>query len=275
MRDALMDHLGELRHEPTEKRVRATLSDQTVVDSTRAMLVWEPRRVVASYAVPVEDVQGDIVPAPAAAPTEGAATGFHVPDVSKLPVLDPRIPFEVHTTGGEPVSVRAGDASTPANGFRPTDPDLSGHVILDFAGFDAWHEEDEPIVSHPRDPFHRIDVLRSSRTVRIELDGHVLAESNRPHLLFETMLPVRYYLPREDVSATLHPSSTNTYCAYKGEATYWSPEVDGHIVADLVWAYEDPLHEASEVAGLVAFFDERLDLVLDGRTRARPVTPWS
>ncbi len=276
VRDALMRHLGELRHEPSERRVRARLADQTVIDSTRAVLVWEPRRVVASYAVPVEDVHGDLIPLPSLPATaSSAAVGFHVPDIGKLPVLDPRIPFAVHTTDGESVGVRGRDGSRLGAGFRPTDPDLAGHVILDFASFDAWFEEDERIVSHPRDPFHRIDVLPSSRRVRLTLDGYVLAESTRARLLFETMLPVRYYMPREDVRTELHPSATRTYCAYKGEASYWSATVGGRVVSDLVWSYDAPLHDAAGVSGLVAFFDERVDLVLDGQRRERPLTPWS
>ena len=100
-------------------------------------------------------------------------------------------------------------------------------MILDFTAFDAWYEEDELNVAHPRDPFHRVDVLPSSRQVRLELDGQVLAESSRPMLLFETMLPTRYYLPREDVTAELTPTSTHTCCAYKGQASYWSAAASG------------------------------------------------
>jgi uncharacterized protein (DUF427 family) len=130
-------------------------------------------------------------------------------------------------------------------------------------------------VGHPRDPFHRIDVLASSRHLRLELDGHVLAESSRPMLLFETMLPVRYYLPRGDVRAKLVRSDTHTYCAYKGKASYWSANVGGRLVPDLAWTYREPLTDASRVGGLIAFFNERVDVVLDGQRSERPVTPWS
>ena len=271
VRDVLMGRLGELRHEPTGKRVRATLAGRTVVDSTRAVLVWEPRRVVPSYAVPLEDVHVDLVPARSTPATD--SVGLSLPEISGRPILDPSIPFEVHTTDGEALEVRAGDRAAAA--FRPADSDLAGHVVLDFHGLEEWYEEDQRIVSHPRDPFHRIDVLPSSRHVRLELDGHVLAESTRPHLLFETLLPVRYYLPRDDVRVDLHPSGTKTYCAYKGEASYWSPDLGGTVVPDLTWSYQDPLHDAMEVGGLIAFFDERVDVTVDGVPRERPVTPWS
>ncbi len=173
------------------------------------------------------------------------------------------------------MTVRAGGQDRPAAGFCPADPDLAGYVVLDFGAFDAWYEEDEPNVAHPRDPFHRIDVLSSSRPVRVELDGQLLAETTRPALLFETMLPTRYYLAREDIRTALIPSSTTSYCAYKGRASYWSATVGGRLVPDLAWSYEEPLHEAAQVRGLVAFFDERIDLSLDGTRRERPITPWS
>ncbi|MGI8676822.1 MAG: DUF427 domain-containing protein [Nocardioidaceae bacterium] len=120
-----------------------------------------------------------------------------------------------------------------------------------------------------------MDVLPSSRHVRLELDGQVLAESPHPRVLFETMLPPRYYLPREDVLAELRPSSTQSYCAYKGKASYWSPANGSHVVDDLAWSYAAPLHDAANIGGLVAFFDERVDLILDGVPQDRPQTPWS
>lgn len=274
VRDALTGPLDELRYEPCGKRVRATLGGRTVVDSTRAVLLWEPRRVVPSYAVPRDDVDGELVAVrPRAADPAADSIGLRFPDVTQRRILDPSVPFDVHTAAGEPVEIGAGDRSTGA--FQLADPDLADRLVLDFAGFDEWYEEEERIFSHPRDPFHRIDVLPSSRHVRLELDGHVLAESSRPWLLFETLLPVRFYLPHEDVRADLSPSPTRTYCAYKGEASYFSPRVGGDLVRDLAWSYQDPLTDALRVAGLVAFFDERVDVVLDGVRRERPITPWS
>jgi uncharacterized protein (DUF427 family) len=205
VRDLLARGFGELRYEPTAKRIRAVLGGDTVVDSTRAVLVWEPRRIVPSYAVPPEDVRGELVPAGAAAAGPDGEAGVRLPDVTALRVLDPRVPFAVHSTEGEVTDLRAGGQHRPGAGFRPADPDLAALVILDFGAFDAWYEEDELNVGHPRDPFHRIDVLPSSRPVRLELDGQVLAVSSRPTLLFEAMLPTRYYLPRADVTAELIP----------------------------------------------------------------------
>lgn len=275
IRSLLVSGFGKLRHEPTAKRIRAVLGGATVVDSTRAALVWEPRRVVPCYAVPADDIRGELVPAAAAAAGDTGQAGVDFPGVSGLPVLDPSVPFAVHTADGEVVDVRAEGRRRPGAGLRLADRDLAGYVVLDFGAFDAWYEEDEPNVAHPRDPFHRIDVLASSRHVRVELDGHVLADSSRPVLLFETMLPTRYYLPREDIRTDLIPSGTRTYCAYKGQASYWSATVSGRAVPDIAWTYREPLHDATQVGGLIAFFDERVDVVVDGEHRERTVTPWS
>jgi uncharacterized protein (DUF427 family) len=275
MRAFLASGFDELRYEPTGKRIRAVLGGGTAVDSTRAALVWEPRRVVPSYAVPAGDIRGDLTPAAAAAARDAGEVGAMLPAVSSRPILDPSVPFAVHTADGQAVDVRACGQDRPGAGFLPADPDLDGYVVLDFGAFDEWYEEDEPNVAHPRDPFHRIDVLASSRHVRLELDGQVLAESSRPVLLFETMLPVRYYLPRRDIRAELASSSTQTYCAYKGQASYWSATIGDRVIPDIAWAYHEPLHDAAQVRDLTAFFDERVDVIVDGEHRERPITPWS
>jgi uncharacterized protein (DUF427 family) len=274
VRDSLTSALGELRHEPIAKRVRAEVGGDVVVDSTRAVLVWEPRRVVPSYAVPAGDVRG-AMGAGTAVDVAAGDVGLRLADVTSRPVLDPSIPFAVHTAAGEAVDVEAGGRSLPGAGFRIADDDLPGYVVLDFDAFDAWWEEDVATVSHPRDPFHRIDAFPSSRSVRLELDGEVLAETARAVLLFESMLPTRFYLPREDVRVELLPSPTTSVCAYKGRASYWSAVVGGRTVEDAAWSYEEPLREAEQVRSRIAFFDERVDVVLDGVRRERPVTPWS
>ena len=264
--DVLNREMDQLRFEPTEKRIRAMFDSDAVVDSTRAVLVWEPRRVLPSYAVPVDDVSAEL----AASAARAVALPGEAP-----PILHPGIPFAAHTAAGEAVDLRLGDETREGVGFRLADPDLDGYMLLDFGGFDAWYEEDEPNVGHPRDPFHRIDILHSSRHVRVERDGELLAETTRPRVLFETSLPARFYLPREDVRAELRPSAKRTYCAYKGQASYWSLEVAGAEHEDLVWSYEEPLREAAEIGGLVAFFNEKVDVVVDGERLERPHTYWS
>ena len=253
MRDAMRQALGQLRYEPTEKAVRVVDGGAVVAETGRATLVWEPRRVVPSYAVPVEDVHAELVPAEPAAPSDAE-------------ILHPGIPFAAHSTPGQAYDVRVGGRVWEQAAFRPDDADLSGHVILDFGAFDEWYEEAERIVSHPRDPFHRVDVRASDRHVRIERDGVVLAESTRALALFETGLPTRFYLPVSDVVADIAPSTRHTTCAYKGQASYWT--VGGH--RDLAWSYEDPLPDAVQIKGRMAFWNERVDLVLDGQRRDRP-----
>jgi uncharacterized protein (DUF427 family) len=263
VRDAAWRALDDLRHEPTEKRIRVELCGETVADTTGAILVWEPRRVVPSYAVPVADVRAELAP----------ATPVDAADALRAPVLHPGIPFAAHTTAGEALDVTVAGQTRPGAAFRPEDPDLADHVILDFRAFDAWYEEDEPLFGHPRDPFHRVDARQSSRHVRVELDGHVLAETTRPTLVFETGLPLRFYVPREDLRGDARPSARRTTCAYKGHASYWSFDALGEAGRDLAWSYEEPLADATQLTGLVAFFDELVDLVVDGRPRERGTSP--
>jgi uncharacterized protein (DUF427 family) len=290
MRELLATKLDTLRYEPTAKRLRVSVGSHLVADTEDSLLVWEPKRLVPAYAVAEQNISAELI-----------STGHHEPDPGTPPILDPRNPFTQHTTSGEVYDVVVGDKTLPSAAFRSDDPDLAGHILLDFGSFD-WLEEDEPIVSHPHDPFHRIDILRSSRHVRIELEGRLLAESSAPVLLFETLLPVRFYLPRADVTSELQPNDTVSYCAYKGRASYFSlPDVRADVAslsdvradaaslpnvradvasrpdarADVAWKYPEPLREAEPVRDHVCFFDERVDVIVDGRRRDRPMTPWS
>ena len=270
MVESMLATFGELRHQPIGKRVRALADGELIVDSVRAVLVYEPRRVVPSFAVPAADVHAELIPA---SRSNGHADGYDMGEAfGGLGVLDPTIPFSVHTADGDPVSLGWPLGLRDAAGFVLADADLAGHVVLDFDAFDVWMEEDERIYSHPRDPFHAMDILPSSREVRIELDGVTLAVSNRAKLLFEgAILPTRAYLPRDDVLVELTASERRTQCAYKGEARYWN--VGEH--ENLAWTYEQPLRTAAEVQGLVAFFNERCDVILDGEALPRAMTPWS
>jgi uncharacterized protein (DUF427 family) len=280
MMDLLTSNLDNLRYEPCAKRVRACVGGEPVADTCEALLVWEPRRVVPTYAVPRGALSAQLVPAGAESGADegvGAARpatsdlGVRLPAISSRPILDPTVPFAAHSCAGTAFDVIAGEETGAAAAFQPDDPDLADYVILEFDAFE-WREEDERVVSHPHDPFSRIDALRSSRHVRIELDGRVLAESSRPVVLFETLLPVRFYLPRDDVAVRLEPSDTASYCAYKGRASYYSMPGGPR---DVAWTYHEPLHDAEPVRDRICFFDERVDVIVDGRRRARPVTPWS
>lgn len=169
-----------------------------------------------------------------------------------LPEVDARldaVPGEVMRRGG------TGDEAA-----------LAGYVRFEWEAMDHWFEEDEEIFVHPRDPYSRVDILASSRHVLVRIGGVVVGESRQPRLLFETGLPTRYYLPLTDVRLDLlRPSESVTRCPYKGTAAYWSVEVDGKVHEDVAWTYRAPLAESQKIAGLVAFYNDRVDLTVDGR----------
>src|SRR5271168_4247053 len=224
----------------------------------------------------MRDLLGSALQSPRYEPTEKhlriSLDGEPVADtVNGLLVWEPRrvvptYPFTAHTCTGEMFDVIAGARRRTSAAFRPDDPDLAGYVTFDFSAFER-HEEDERIVAPPHDPFKHINILASSRHIQLEWDGRQLADSSRPLLLFETSLPVRFYLPRADVVVDLEPTGTVSFCAYKGRASYFSVP-DGP--ADVAWAYHQPLREAEPVRDYVAFFNERVDVIVDGQRRQRP-----
>jgi uncharacterized protein (DUF427 family) len=263
--------LGSLRYQPTVKHVRVYLADDLVADTTQARLVWEPKRVVPSYAVPEADVLAGLT----AAAVPPVAAENPLPLGEGPPVLDPSTPFAAHTAGGTSMTVVTDRGRAEHAAFRPSDPDLDGYVVLDFDAF-RWLEEDEPIIGHPRDPYSRVDVRRSSRRIRVEHDGTVLAESSRPQVLFESGFPMaRFYLPRGDVRVRLAPGSARTTCAYKGHATHYDATVGDMVLPNIAWSYEEPLSDATQVRGMISFYQERLDLFVDDMLVPRPRTPWS
>lgn len=248
-----MTERGRVRVERGQKRVRAYLGGEVVADTIRPLLVWEIPYYPAYY-LPAADVRAKLVPTGA---TE------HSPSRGDAEVLD----------------VLSGTATAAAGARRyPQSPieDLRDAVRLDFAAMDEWLEEDEPIYVHPRDPYSRVDILASSRHIRVKLDGVTLAESHSPRILFETGLPPRYYLPLPDLRMNLlRPSGTRSHCPYKGTAGYWSVEVGGTVHQDLVWIYRQTFPESQKIGGLACFYNERVDLYVDGELQRRPRTPFS
>ena len=239
----LAEQSNKLRREPTAKRVRAFVGTEVAVDSERAVLVWEPHQAIPTYAVPREDVVIPIVEVKSDEKTLDGAPSHDIP--------------------GYRVILRPNAGGPAGSGYVADDPDLSDFVILDFTSFDRWLEEDEEIDAHPRDPFHRVDVRRTSRHIQVMMNGQLHADTVHGKLLYETTLPTRYYLPREDVLITLTPSPTRTLCPYKGKASYWSFTLDGQAVEDLVWSYEDPLEDAAGLKGYLAFYDDKVEVLLD------------
>lgn len=246
--------------EASPRRIRVRLGDELVADTTRAqLLVWFGPGMLPTYAIPAEDVRAALL-----RPSEAPASAPHAAAVP-------------HTTAYD-VHGAAGIAPGAAFRFGPMPEPLGaveGHWTFAWEQGLAWFEEAMEVHLHARDTRKRIDVVPSDRHVRVELGGELLAESRRAHALFETDLPTRWYLPREDVRAELLPSPTVTGCPYKGTATYFSVRVGDMLHADLAWSYPDPVPECPRIAGLVCFFNEHVDLVLDGERSSRPSTPWS
>jgi uncharacterized protein (DUF427 family) len=244
---------GQVRVEHGAKRVRAYLGGAVVVDSIAPLLVWEVP-YYPTYYFPESDVRADLV-------ADGDAD-LHSPsrgDAKTLSVL----------SGG---SRAIGAAALYEN--SPID-ELRGTVRFQWDALEAWFEEDEQVYTHPRDPYTRVDILASSRRVRVLLDGLLLADSASPRLLFETGLPTRYYLPRTHVRMDLlERSPTVTHCPYKGRAETWSVRVGETLHEDLAWSYPAPLPESQKVAGLIAFYDEKLDIEVDGVLHERPRTKF-
>ncbi len=259
--------LAELRYEPTPARIRAFVDGEPVLDTCDALLVWEPRRLLPVYAVPVHDVTLTMQVAQAQ-PEDW--------DLIGVPMMLGPEDFWLHTARGTSMDLAVGSRHFEGAGFVPDDADLGERVVLDFGAFDAWWAEDEELFGHPRDPFKRIDVLASSRQVEVSVDGVELASSSWALMLFETHLPVRYYVPPSDVRMDLlAPSETRSTCAYKGVATYLSTRDGAESGQDIAWTYPDPLDDALRVRDHVCFWAERTDLVVDGEPIERPVTPWS
>jgi uncharacterized protein (DUF427 family) len=242
--------------DPVPQRIRAFFGGETIVDSTGAKLLHETGHLPVYY-FPDEHVRWDLL--------EATDKRTHCP----------------HKGDASYWTIRAGnrDAPNAVWAYRePLEPAdfLRGHVALYWRAVDEWFAEEEQLFGHPRDPYVRIDVYESARHVRISLDGELLADTRRSRILFETGLPPRYYIPPEDVrTELLVPSATKTQCAYKGSASYWHVRVGDRLVEDLVWTYAQPQHDADRVAGYLCFFNERVDLDLDGERAERPRTQWS
>lgn len=242
--------------EDSPRRVRGKLGGEVVVDSRRVKLLHESGTMLRWY-FPIEDVRQDLLEASehhTHCPIKGDASYFSVR-------VGDRLAENAAWTYPEPIE------GAPA---------LAGYVSFYWDALDEWLEEDEPVEGHPRDPYHRVDVRRTSRRVRVSVHGRELADTTRAVVLFETSLPPRWYLPREDVDAdALREVQDTSLCPYKGTASYYAVEADGQLEDVLAWTYPEPLREVEPIAGRIAFFDERVDVTLDGEAQERPRTPWS
>jgi len=237
--------------EPVPRRIRAMLAGETVFDTTRARYVWE-LPYFPQYYVPVEDVRADLLLSEGHTQASRRGTA----ELHGLRVGDEHRPRAARLYAASPVE------------------GLAGTMRFEWDALDAWYEEDEQVFVHPRNPYVRVDALRSTRRLRVELEGTVLAESAAPVMVFETGLPTRYYLNRTEVDfARLVPSETVTACPYKGVTSgYWSMQAGDTLHRDLAWAYDFPTRGLEPIAGLIAFYNEKVDMSLDGQALERPAT---
>ncbi len=254
----LREHTLYLEDSP--RRVRVMFSGQTVADSRSVKLLHETG-LLPVYYFPEEDVRMDLL--------EESDHSTHCPfkgDASYWSVrVGNRVAENAVWSYPEPI-----DSAPP----------LAGYLAFYWRIMDHWYEEDEEVFVHPRDPYHRVDILESSRHLKVRVNGEVVAETQRPKVLFETGLPPRYYIPPEDVREdVLVGSEKTTRCPYKGTASYWSVETGGERAEDLVWYYPEPIPEAAKIKGHLAFFNEKVDLEVDlevdGEKQERPQTQWS
>lgn len=240
------------RTEPAPRRVRGFLGHDLLFDTTAARYVWEVP-YYPQYYVPLADVRAEFL-------------------------RDDDHPQRVQFGPSRVFSLTGPSLTVPgaARVFDDGGGDVAGLVRFDWDALN-WFEEDEPIYGHPRNPYVRVDALRSHRHITVALDGVALADTRSPVLLFETGLPTRYYIDRTDVAFDhLEPSDTQTLCPYKGVTSgYWSVRVGDAVTSDLVWTYESPLPAVAPIANMVAFYNEKVDITVDGKPLTRPSTHFS
>ncbi len=250
-----MTNRGRVRVEDGRKRVRVYFGGELIADSINVKMVWE-KPYYPVYYFPADDVRMELLTPgdhTKRSPSRGTASFFDV-------------------KGGDGVAENAAyqyviDCKIDG---------LHGWVAFDWHQMDAWFEEDEEVFVHARDPYTRIDILPSSRHIEVVVNGVKVADSHQPRLLIETGLPTRYYLPKTDVRMDLLESTeTATDCPYKGTAQYWSVTAGGEIFDDIVWGYKAPVEESIRIAGLVSFYNEKVDIYVDGVLEERPKSVFS
>ncbi|MFQ5993925.1 MAG: DUF427 domain-containing protein [Acidiferrobacterales bacterium] len=242
--------------EASPRRVRVYFNRQLIGDS-KAMMVFHEAGRLPIYYFPKEDVcMKYLQPSGATSNPQPKGQGVYW-----------------HIQVGEKHAENAAFTfRNPPSG----EPNLQGYIAFQWDQMDAWFEEDEEVFVHARDPYTRVDVLNSSRYVKIVVDDVLVAETRRPRLLFETGLPTRYYIPAQDTRMELlEQSTTVTHCPYKGEAHYYSVRAGEALHKDLVWYYRYPIPECPKIEGLLCFFNERVDIYEDGALLTRPKSPWS
>jgi len=246
-----MTDRGRVRIEPSAKQVRVMLGGEIVVNTTNPLLVWEVPYYPTYYFLEA-DVRTDLL----------VETG----ETRKSPSRGEATQFTVKANGAEGAAYTYKDPKIDA---------IAGHYAFVWKSMDHWFEEDEEVWVHARDPYTRIDILPSGRRVRVEVAGATVADTSNASFLYETGLPTRHYIPKTDVRMDLlTPTDTVTECPYKGAARYWTVTVDGRDYDDIAWGYDAPLPESQRVAGMVAFYNEKVDVYVDEVLEEKPKTKF-
>jgi uncharacterized protein (DUF427 family) len=242
--------------EASPRRVRVMYAGECVADSVCMQLLFETGKLPVYY-FPSNDVCQERL----------SVSGREDADEVKGPTTY----FDL-ALGGR----LASNAAWRCAGRAGSGPDLSDLIAFDWNAMDAWFEEDEQVFVHARDPYHRVDALESGRHIQVSIGGVAIADSRRPVMVFETGLPTRYYLPKMDVRLDLlQASDAHSACPYKGTADYFHVRSGEHLVEDIAWCYETPIPEMPKIAGRLCFYDEKVDVTVNGEPQARPRTKWS
>jgi len=243
--------------EASPRWVRAVLGGETIADSKRTMILRHAERLPVYY-FPKEDVRMDLM---------------EMTEHSKEAVPQGETSFWNIKVGETIVENAAWGYLNPPGEWEM----IKDYIALEWAKMDSWYEEEQEVFVHLREPYHRVDVLESSRHVRVIVAGETIAETRTPKLLFETGLPTRYYFAQQDVRMDLlEPSALKTRCPYKGIASYWSVKVGDQIKKNIVWGYPNPVPECPKVKDLFCFYNERVEAIyVDGELVPKPNTPWS
>jgi uncharacterized protein (DUF427 family) len=248
-----MENRKRVRTEQGNRRIRVYVGGELVADTRTPLLVWE-KPYYPVYYFPLDDVRAELTP-----------TG----ETRRSPSRGEGTLYTVSTTAAKAVGAAYRHVDSPVE-------ELRDHVAFDWHAMDAWFEEDEQVYVHARDPYTRVDILPSSRHIEVYVAGVKIADSDTPRLLFETGLPVRYYLPKTDVRMDLLESTElRTSCPYKGTACYYDVIVDGKRHENLVWWYPFATEESQRIAGFVSFYNEKVDIYVDGELDDRPKSMFS
>lgn len=237
---------GTVVVEETPRWIRGYFGDTKIVDSKTAYLVWEGTNSIPYWAFPTQDVIGLVENNHTDAGEEGYRAQWYDLKASSKTISD--IGWKIK-------------------------PDVPGYiqeannlVVIDTTKVDKWYEDDEQVKGHAAGPYNRIDIRKSSRPVKVVIDGVTVAETNSALFLYENGYVTRYYIDTADIKnkELFHPTSHTSVCPYKGVASYYSATINGKEYENIVWFYPEPIDAVAKLKGHWSFYNEKLDIYVDG-----------